>query len=340
MTIAPDFDPQRLERFLGGPVHLEAVNGGQSNPTWFVTCKEQALVLRKKPAGATLDSAHAVEREFRILSALQGTDIPVPRVVQMVADPEVIGTPFYLMERVTGQVSDLSDLPELSPQDRRAVHLDAARVLARLHRLDWRGLGLGDFGRDTAYYARQVRRWCGQWATLEARRDALIDELSAYFATNIPPENPTTIVHGDYRIGNLMHGGQPARIVSVLDWELSTLGDPLADLAHWAMFYDLTPAQMGGLAGLDMAGLGLPERSAFLDAYVAAGGCAAPLSSWHRAFAMFRMAVILEGITARALAGQATSPDACAVGALAPDFARLAEGLLSADTPEQRRRSE
>lgn len=335
MSIAPDFEPERLARFLGSAVHLEAAQGGQSNPTWFVTCKGQALVLRKKPAGAVLDSAHAVEREYRILSALQDSGVPVPRVVQMVDDPGVIGTPFYLMQRLQGHVADTSDLPGLDAADRRAVHLEAARVLARLHALDWAGLGLGDYGRHAGYYPRQVRRWCGQWATLgaagEGRDDPLMDSLAAYFAATIPAENATTIVHGDYRIGNLMYAGSPARIVGVLDWELSTLGDPLADLAHWAMFYDLTPAQMGGLAGLDMAGLGLPDRAAFLEAYVAAGGCSAPLSPWHRAFAMFRMAVILEGITARAAAGQAAGADARTVGALAPDFARLAEGLLATD---------
>jgi aminoglycoside phosphotransferase (APT) family kinase protein len=333
MTIAPDFDPVRLERFLGGPVHLEAVNGGQSNPTWFLTCKGQALVLRKKPAGATLDSAHAVDREFRILSALQGSGVPVPRVVRMVDDPAVIGTPFYLMERLNGHVSDGSDLPGLAAQDRGAIHLDAARVLARLHALDWRALGLGDYGRDGDYYARQVRRWCRQWADLDARHDPVMDGLAAFFTANIPPQNPTAIVHGDYRIGNLMYATNPAHVLGVLDWELSTLGDPLADLAHWAMFYDLTPAQMGGLAGLDKTALGLPDRTAFLHTYVEAGGCAAPLTPWHRAFAMFRMAVILEGITVRALAGQATSANARAVGALAPDFAGLAEGLLASDRP-------
>lgn len=331
MTIAPDFDPERLARFLGGAVHLEAASGGQSNPTWFVTCKGQALVLRKKPAGATLHSAHAVDREYRILSALQDSGVPVPRVVRMVDDPSVIGTPFYLMERLSGHVSETSDLPGLCPEDRRAVHLDAGRLLARLHALDWARLGLGDYGRHAGFYPRQVGRWCGQWAALKGRHDPLMDGLAAFFAANIPADNPTTIVHGDYRIGNLMYGSSPARIVGVLDWELSTLGDPLADLAHWAMFYDLTPAQMGGLAGLDNRALGLPDRTAFLEAYVAAGGCSAPLTPWHRAFAMFRMAVILEGITARAAAGQATSADACAVGALAPGFATLAEGLLATD---------
>ena len=151
MIITPDFNPLHLERFLGAPVHLDAANGGQSNPTWFLTCKGQALVLRKKPAGATLDSAHAVDREFRILSALQCSGVPVPRVVRMVEDPEVIGTPFYLMERLEGHVADTSDLPDLAADGRRAVHLHAARVLARLHGLDWQALGLGDFGRDGDY---------------------------------------------------------------------------------------------------------------------------------------------------------------------------------------------
>ena len=331
MTVAPDFDPRSLEGFLGGPVDLTAVSSGQSNPTWFVTCQGQAMVLRKKPAGTTLASAHAIDREFRILQALQDSGLPVPRVLRMVEDASVIGTPFYLMERLHGQVSESSALPDLPAADRHAVHLHAARVLARLHQLDWRGLDLSDYGRDGGYYSRQVRRWCGQWAALDKQGHPVMDAMASHFASTIPPQNPTTIVHGDFRIGTLMYDTGPARIVGVLDWELSTLGDPLADLAHWAMFYELTPAQMGGLAGLDLAALGVPDRAAFLDAYLAAGGCAAPLTRWHRAFAMFRMAVILEGITARAAAGQAASADALAVGALAPDFAALAERLLASD---------
>jgi aminoglycoside phosphotransferase (APT) family kinase protein len=332
VTVTPDFDPADLEQFLGGPVRISPVSGGQSNPTWFVTFNNQDLVLRKKPRGTTLASAHAIDREYRILAALQTSAVPVPQVLQMVDDAAVIGTPFYLMTRLAGAVSDTTDLPDLTPQDRRSIHLDAARVLAHLHQLDWAALGLSDFGRHDGYYARQVRRWCGQWHANETRSDPLLDQLADWFGANIPPETPTTIVHGDYRIGNLLYGRDPARIMGVLDWELSTLGDPLSDLAHWSMFYDLQPYQMGGLAGLDLRALGLPDRREFLDAYAAAGGCSAPLAPFHRAFAMFRMSVILEGITARAEAGQSTSEDARAVGALAPDFARLAEKLLAADT--------
>lgn len=337
MAIQPDFDPHRLEQLLGGAVQLAPVTSGQSNPTWFVTCRDRELVLRKKPNGVTAASAHAVDREHRVMSALADSGVPVPRMVMMEDDPSVIGTPFYLMERLYGEVSETSDLPDMAAQDRSAIYLDAARVLAKLHSVDWQQVGLSDYGRPSDYYARQVRRWCRQWesaktATLDPNYAARIDALAAWFGANIPPESPTTIVHGDYRIGNVMYGLTPAGIVGVLDWELSTLGDPLSDLSHWLMFYDLTPDQMGGLAGLDLADLGIPSAAAFLDHYRASGGCAAPLTTFHRAFAMFRMAVILEGITSRVQSGQAAHDDAQAVGALAPQFACLAETLLSSDT--------
>ena len=328
----PDFDPDRLIPLLGGPVRLTPVGGGQSNPTWFVACGDRRLVLRKKPRGATLAGAHAIDREYRVLSALQGSDLPVPRPVHFEPDADIIGTPFYVMERLPGQVSDDSALPDLPPASRRAVHLDAARVLARLHQVDVTKAGLADFGRPAGYFARQVTRWRRQWQALEGRQDARIDALAAWLADNIPPESPATLVHGDFRIGNLLYTDAPARVAGVLDWELSTLGDPLADLAHWTMFHDLRPDQMGGLAGLDLPALGLPDAEEFLETYRAAGGTAAPLRPFHRSFAMFRMAVICEGITARAAAGQATSADARAVGALAPDFARLAEAWLTSDT--------
>lgn len=333
MTVTPDFDPADLERFLGGVVQIAPVSSGQSNPTWFVTHNGTAMVLRKKPKGATVAGAHAIEREFRILKALQNTAVPVPQVTQLIEDPAVIGTPFYLMHRLPGHVSEDSFLPDLDPQARQNLHLDAARVLGNLHHLDWAALGLADYGRHDGFYGRQVKRWCRQWHELTARNDPRLDAMADWFAANIPPEAPTTIVHGDYRIGNLIHGSDPGHVSGVLDWELSTLGDPLADLAHWAMFYDLRPDQMGGLAGLDLARLGIPDRNAFLDAYRAAGGTTAELTPFHRAFAHFRMCIILEGITARADAGQSASADARAVGALAPDFARLAEQLISTDHP-------
>lgn len=333
MQPQPDFDPAGLATLLGGPVQIDPVGSGQSNPTWFVKAQGRQLVLRKKPSGTTLSSAHAIDREYRVLTALQESGLPLPRPVLYESDPALIGTPFYLMERLPGTVSDQTALPHLPPESRQAVHLEAARILARLHQVDPAAVGLGDYGRRSGYYVRQVARWRGQWQDLEHRQDSRIDALADWFADNIPPESPTTLVHGDYRIGNLMIGEDPARITGVLDWELSTLGDPLADLAHWGMFYDLRPEQMGGICGLDLPRLGLPDSDAFLETYRAAGGCEHPLRPFHRSFALFRMAVICEGIAARAAAGQATSADARAVGALAPDFARLAEARLSADTP-------
>jgi len=333
MQPQPDFDPAALAGLLGGPVRLDPVGSGQSNPTWFVTAAGRMLVLRKKPGGATVSGAHAIDREYRVLCALQDSGLPLPRPVHYETDPALIGTPFYLMERLHGRVFDDTALPGLAPDARHAVHMQAAQVLARLHRVDVAAVGLDDFGRHSGYFARQVSRWRKQWQALDHRTDARIDALAEWFWHNIPPESPTTLVHGDYRVGNLMIGQDPARITGVLDWELSTLGDPLADLAHWGMFYDLRPNQMGGLAGLDLAQLGLPDGATFIDAYRAAGGCGAALRPFHRAFALFRMAVICEGITARATAGQSTSADAQAVGALAPDFARLAEARLSTDTP-------
>lgn len=331
MQVAPDFDPARLEAVLGGPVQLAPVASGQSNPTWFVTCGGREMVLRKKPRGATAASAHAIDREYRIMSALADSGVPVPQMVMLHEDPELIGTPFYLMERLHGTVSEDSALPGLTPEQRRAVYLDAAAVLARLHRVDWAAIGLADYGRAGGYYERQVRRWCRQWDATRTREDALIDALAGWFAANLPEESPTTIVHGDYRIGNLMYGLAPAGIVGVLDWELSTLGDPLSDLAHWLMFHAFRPDQMGGLAGLDRAALGIPSDSELLDHYNAQGGGTAVLTPFHRAFALFRMSVILEGITARAQSGQAAGKDARDVGALAPAFARLAAEVLETD---------
>jgi len=331
MSVCPDFDPAALEKVLGGPVDICPVSGGQSNPTWFVTQGRRALVLRKKPSGVTLSSAHAVDREYRVMKALAGSEVPVPAMVLFEDDPAVLGTPFFIMERLCGSVADSSALPKLTPAGRRRLYRDAARILARLHQLDWKAVGLEGFGKPTNYYARQVVRWGSQWEASRKHGDMLVDELAAWFAANVPEDNATSVVHGDYRIGNLMFETGTGRIVGVLDWELSTLGDPMADLAHWMMFYRLAPDQLGGVAGLDLAALGIPGPAEFLDGYRAEGGSQSVFTPFHRAFAFYRMAVIFEGITARAKAGQAASADALKVGALAPVCAQLAAEILSKD---------
>lgn len=331
MSVRPDFDPARLEAALGGPVALAPVASGQSNPTWFVTHAGRRLVLRKKPSGAVLDSAHAVEREYRVMAALAGSGVPVPAMLRLEEDPAVIGAPFYLMERMDGTVCEDSAATALPPGARGALHANAAAALARLHRVDWRAAGLEGFGREGGYYARQTRRWTRQLQQTPGAADPSLDRMGAWFAANLPPETPTTLVHGDFRIGNLMADPADGRLVAVLDWELSTLGDPLADLAHWCMFYELAPDQLGGLAGLDLDRLGIPCRARFLDLYRAAGGAEAPLTAFHRGFAFWRMAIIFAGIAARARGGQSVHEDAARVGALAPVCARLAEDALSAE---------
>ena len=331
MAIEPDFDKKRLEDYLGGPVMLAPVAGGQSNPTWFVTIGEQQLVLRKKPSGSTLSSAHAVDREYRVMAALASSGVPVPKMVRLEEDPEVLGTPFYLMTRLEGRVFNDSGLQELAPSGRAAIYSDAARVLACLHQVDWRAAGLTDFGKSGDYYARQVRRWNMQWERSKTREDTRIDALSDWFAHNIPAENPTAIVHGDYRIGNLMIALETPRISGVLDWELSTLGDPMADLAHFSMFWLLSPSQLGGLSGLDLKQCGIPDQQEFMEIYQRAGGIQAPLTPFHRAFAFYRMSVIFEGITSREKTGQAVNLNAKAVGALAPLCVELAENIISSD---------
>jgi aminoglycoside phosphotransferase (APT) family kinase protein len=327
-----DFDPQRLAaRLGGGEIAVCRIAGGQSNPTYFVEHRGRRMVLRKPPSGDTLPSAHAVDREYRIMAALRPTGFPVPEMILLEQDPEPIGTPFYLMERLEGRVFHDSALPGLSAADRRAMWRTTARTLARLHTTDWQAIGLGDFGRTGGYFARQVARWTRQWQLSQTREDANIEALSAWLAANIPPDEHTSIVHGDFRIGNIMFAPDTAEIAGVLDWELSTLGHPLADVAHLGTFWDFAPDELGGIAGLDHAAMGLPEREAFFDDYQAAGGFEAPVTAFHRAFALFRFAVIFEGIAARHRSGIAASPDAMRVGRLSAACAARAIDILSRD---------
>jgi len=330
---AIDFNPERLSaRLGGGTVEIQRISGGQSNPTYFIEHGGRRMVLRKQPAGNTLPSAHAVDREHRVMAAVGSTGFPVPEMILLEEDPGPIGTSFYLMERLDGRVFPDSALPEMSAEDRGAAYRDMARTLARLHALDWEEIGLTGFGRPGGYFARQVARWTKQWHLSKTRDDDNIDQLCTWLADNVPADDRTTIVHGDYRIGNLMFAPDAPRIVGVLDWELSTLGHPLADLAHLGTFWDFEPDQLGGIAGLDLAALGLPTRDAFTEEYVAAGGCDAPLSTFHRAFALFRFAIIFEGIAARHQSGNAAGEDAEAVGGLAASCAAKAIDALSRDS--------
>jgi len=330
------FDSERLDGFLrerlgaAGRMHLERIAGGQSNPTFFVEYDNRRLVLRKKPAGDTLPSAHAVDREYRVLAALAETGVPVPAVLLFHADPEVIGTPFYVMERVEGRVFHTASMEGARPAERGPMYFAAAETLARLHDVDWQAVGLEGFGRPGNYFARQIARWTRQWEAARFRDIPDLARLADWLPQHVPPDDETTIVHGDYRIGNLMFHPTEPRVVAVLDWELSTLGHPLADLAFSALAWRSTPEEYGGIAGLDRQALGIPDEADYLAQYHRhrRTGSGRPVDVFHMVFAMFRFAVIFEGIAARARAGTAAGRDAADVGELSLAFARHGAALI------------
>lgn len=323
------FDAGTLDAFLqdrisglGSLCGIKPISGGQSNPTFFVTYANRRLVLRKKPAGAILPSAHAVDREARILQALAGTDVPVPHVLVFHAEPDVVGTPFYVMDRVEGRVFGTAALDGTA--ERRAMYMSFAKTLARLHDLDWRQLGLDGFGRPSGYFARQLSRWGKQWQAGWFRDVPDLTRLEAWLTANLPDsDGQATICHGDFRIGNMMFHPTEPHIVAVLDWELSTIGDPLADLGYSIISWRSAPAEYGGVLGLDLATLGIPTEAEFLDHYYASRRTPAErLTRFHIGFSMFRFAVIFEGIAARSRAGTAASANAADVDKLSFAFAR------------------
>ncbi len=336
-----DFDPQALERFLRGTLDergadgfcLEPVAGGQSNPTFFVTLGRLRLVLRKKPAGATLPSAHAVDREFRVVSALAGTAVPAPRALLYSDDLSIVGTPFYIMERIDGRVFHETSLPGVTPADRSTMYFDMASTLATLHDIDPLAVGLADFGRPSGYFERQIRRWSKQYELGRWRDLVDIETLIDWLPQHIPENDAACICHGDFRIGNLMFHPTEPRVIGVLDWELSTLGQPLADVAFSALPWVTYPDEYGGLRGLDLASSGIPRREEYVEAYFRNRKTpqAQRLAPFHTAFALFRFAVIFEGIAARARAGSATAANAAEVGELSAVFARRGVECLSGE---------
>ncbi len=317
---------------LEGELRARRVLGGQSNPTWFVDVGTRRLVLRMQPTGELLPSAHALDRESRVLRALEGTGVAVPHVLCYSDDRSVVGTTFYLMDRIDGRIFHSAMLEGIGPRERREMYRAAAEMLARLHAVDWNAAGLADFGKHDAYFARQLHRWTRQWEASRQRPIPELDRLIAWLPDHLPPQQETTICHGDYRFGNLMFAPAGTSIVGVLDWELSTLGDPLADLGYLCMLYYVGSAR-GGVADADLTTLGIPSQDELLADYNRSAGRERKLLPFHIAFAFFRFAVIFAGIEDRARRGNAADPNAAAYSANRADvLAKLACKL--ANIPE------
>lgn len=305
------------EQFGGAPT-IHQFQGGQSNPTFLLESGGSKYVLRKKPPGKLLPSAHMVEREYKVIAALKNTDVPVPEALHLCEDKSVIGTPFYVMRFVEGRVYAHPRLDGMNPDQRKTTFQAAADTLARLHGVDYEAVGLGDFGKPGNYISRQISRWSSQYEASRTGDSPAMDELMGWLPENLPNDDQTTIAHGDYRLGNLMLHPQREDVVAVLDWELSTLGHPLSDLAYCCIPYHLptdTPG-LGGLKGLDLKAMGIPEEKEFVRMYSEAAGRKGGIPDWHfySAFALFRLAAILQGVYKRALDGNAANADALQVG--------------------------
>lgn len=313
-------DARALEAFLGravkgfaGPLGIRQFAGGQSNPTYLITTPDRAYVLRRKPFGQLLASAHQIDREFRVMQALGQAGFPVPETLAYCADEDVIGAPFYVMAHIEGRIFSDCTMPDLKCAERAAAFDSANETLARLHSFDLAALDLEDFGRPGNYFARQIARWSKQYDASRTDDVPEMEKLIAWLPGAIPPDEETRLIHGDYSFHNLLFHPREPRVVGVLDWELSTTGHPLGDLTYHAMEW-YRPAgsdPRGTLDGADLAALGVPTLEAYVARYCERAG-RAPIErlSFYQAYNLFRVAAIVQGIVARARAGTAASAEA------------------------------
>lgn len=303
---------------FGSRMQVKQFQGGQSNPTFLLEAESGRYVLRKKPPGKVLPSAHMVEREYRVIRALaEHTSVPVPKVHVLCEDNDVIGTPFYLMDFLPGRIVSHPALRALDRRERLPAHHAAVDTLAALHGVDVNAIGLGDYGRPEGYVARQVARWSKQYLASKTDELPAMDKLMAWLPDHLPVNDECAIAHGDYRFGNLMLAPDKPEVVAILDWELSTLGHPLADLAYYCLPYHL-PSDLEGMRGLqgeDLEALGIADERETVARYCKATGREG-LDDWHvfLAFSLFRLASIVQGVYARALQGNASNANALEVG--------------------------
>jgi aminoglycoside phosphotransferase (APT) family kinase protein len=337
MPVTPQqrFDLAALERFLAEriaglrtPLTVRQFRGGQSNPTFLLSAADGAqFVLRKQPAGPLLPSAHAVDREFRVIGALNAAGFPVAHPVCLGDDPGILGTLFYVMQYVEGRNFWDPTLPGLTLSERAALYAEMNRVLVALHALDFAAIGLQDFGRPGNYFARQIARWSRQYRASETEPIEAMEQLLEGLPKHIPASDETTLVHGDYRLDNLIFHPSEPRILAVVDWELSTLGHPLADFAYHAMVWRVPGGENRGLGGVDVAALGIPSESQYLESYcrrTGRAGVAPDVWEFCMAYNLFRIACIRQGILRRVLDGTAASRHAREAGARARETAELA----------------
>ncbi len=320
---------------FAGPITVEMFKGGQSNPTYKLVTPGRSYVMRSKPGPVAklLPSAHAIEREFKVMQGLAGTDVPVPHMYALCEDESIIGRAFYIMEFKAGRVLWDQSLPGMTPQQRGAIYDEMNRVMAALHTVDVTRQGLADYGKPGNYFERQIGRWSKQYVASVTQPIDEMDKLMAWLPMNMPAsakdDSKVSIVHGDYRMDNLMFAADAPQVVAVLDWELSTLGHPLADFSYHCMSWHI-PAAMGrGIAGQDLAALGIPDEDSYIRAYCERTGITTPEAlradwNFYLAYNMFRIAAILQGIAKRVEAGTASSAQAKASGDTARPMAQLA----------------
>ena len=332
-----DFEIARLDEFLRGrfggaePTRVERTQGGMSNPTYFLTRGDWRAVLRKQPNATLMPSAHAIDREYRVLTALRNSPVPTPEPYLYCDDRAVIGTPFYLMQRFDGRVFHEFRTPGLNRQERAQAYRSMCATLASIHKLDFRALGLGDFGKPGNYFARQLNRWSSQWTQFR-RGDGDnpdLDHIVRWLSERVPDSEAIALCHGDFRIANVIFHVTEPRVIGVLDWELSTLGHPLVDLAFSSQAWRMTPDENGGLLGLPLEEMGIPSEGEYLELYYELSGAQERLTRFHQVFAMFRGAVGSASVAARGELGNGELPDAAHIGRrLARAYAKRGVALI------------
>ena len=325
-AVLADYLKQYVEDF-SGPLKVEQFKGGQSNPTFKLSTPKKNYVMRSKPGPVAklLPSAHAIEREFKVQKALAGSDVPVSKMYCLCDDESVIGRAFYIMDCIEGRVLWDQSLPGVSNLEREAIYDEMNRVISALHLVDYQAVGLADYGKPGNYFARQIGRWSKQYQTTEIEPIDAMHRLIEWLPAHIPQGDETSIVHGDYRLDNMIFDAKEPKVRAVLDWELSTLGHPMADFSYHCMSYHIPPGAFRGIAGVDLASLGIPSESEYIARYAKRTGKPVPQGNWnfYMAYNMFRLAAILQGIMKRVVDGTASHQQAADSGGRAKGLADM-----------------